>query len=133
MISPEMPPAPPSAETEAPLARLLATVNGTEPEAAEAEQDLPKVSAGYIWLMVLAQLGAFITPIAISLSVKVSQITPGQEQNLGYILGAGSLVVMLTGPLLGILSDRTRSRLGRRRPFIIAGTVLGTISLVVMA
>src|SRR6185437_1770988 len=109
MISPEMPPAPPSAETEAPLARLLATVNGTEPEAAEAEQDLPKVSAGYIWLMVLAQLGvfiAFITPIAISLSVKVSQITPGQEQNLGYILGAGSLVVMLTGPLLGILSDR---------------------------
>ncbi|WP_189016477.1 MFS transporter [Paenarthrobacter histidinolovorans] len=86
--------------------------------------------------MVLAQLGvfiAFITPIAISLAVKVNQIAPGQEQNLGYILGAGSLTVMLTGPLLGVLSDRTRTSLGRRVPFIVGGTGLGVVSLVVMA
>ncbi|WP_416416417.1 MFS transporter [Paenarthrobacter aromaticivorans] len=108
----------------------------TVPAAPIQDSDLPKVSGKYIWLMVLAQLGvfiAFITPIAISLAVKVNQIAPGQEQNLGYILGAGSLTVMLTGPLLGVLSDRTRTSLGRRVPFIVGGTALGVVSLLVMA
>src|SRR5690606_19683517 len=34
---------------------------------------------------------------------------------------------------LGVASDRTRTRLGRRRPFMIVGTLLGVVSLVVMA
>ena len=103
------------------------------PEPAPA---LPKVSARYIWLMVLAQFGvfmAFITPLGISLSVKLAQVAPGHEEYLGYITGAGAATVLLFGPLLGVLSDRTRSRLGRRRPFMIGGMLLGVVSLVVMA
>ncbi|MEU6720854.1 MFS transporter [Nonomuraea sp. NPDC046802] len=90
----------------------------------------------YIWLMVLGQFGvfmAFITPLAISLSVKVSQLAPGREEYLGYITGIGALVPLLIGPLSGSWSDRTRTRLGRRRPFIIGGMLLGVVSLVVMA
>ncbi|RSM44256.1 MFS transporter [Amycolatopsis balhimycina DSM 5908] len=97
---------------------------------------LPKVSARYIWLMALAQFGvflAFITPLGISLSVKVAQLAPGHEEYLGYITGAGAGTVLLFGPLLGVLSDRTRSKLGRRRPFMIGGMLLGVVSLVVMA
>ena len=97
---------------------------------------LPKVSARYIWLIALAQFGvflAFITPLGISLSVKLAQLAPGHEEYLGYITGAGAATVLLFGPLLGVLSDRTRSRLGRRRPFMIGGTLLGVVSLVVMA
>jgi len=127
---------PVSVAPESPVTGARGIEEETVAAAGVQEADLPKVSAKYIWLMVLAQFGvfmAFITPIAISLAVKVSQITPGQEQNLGYILGAGSLTVMLTGPLLGVLSDRTRTRLGRRVPFIIGGTALGVVSLVVMA
>lgn len=127
---------PVSVAPESPITGAHGVEAETVPAAFVQEPDLPKVSAKYIWLMVLAQLGvfiAFITPIAISLAVKVNQIAPGQEQNLGYILGAGSLTVMLTGPLLGILSDRTRTRLGRRVPFIVGGTALGVMSLVVMA
>ena len=103
---------------------------------AEPGDDLPKVSSRYIWFMVLAQFGvfvAFITPIAISLAVRVGQLAPGHEEYLGYITGAGALVVMLTSPLFGTLSDRTRTRLGRRRPWMIGGMVLGVISLLVMA
>lgn len=132
-----------SAETppmSVPSASPVTGTGGAEEElllvAPSEEADLPKVSAKYIWLMVLAQLGvfiAFITPMAISLAVKVSQIAPGQEQNLGYILGAGSLAVMVAGPLLGVVSDRTRTRLGRRVPFILAGTGMGVLSLFVMA
>ena len=95
------------------------------PEAAPA---LPRVSARYIWLMVLAQFGvftAFITPLGISLSVKVAQLAPGHEEYLGYITGAGAATVVLTGPLLGVLSDRTRSRL----PLLFAGSVTTSIGL----
>ncbi|MFG6201769.1 MFS transporter [Nonomuraea sp. JJY05] len=110
--------------------------SASPPTAAVTAGTMPKVSAGYIWLMVLAQFGvflAFITPVAISLSIKVSQLAPGHEEYLGYITGAGAAVPVLTGPLLGTLSDRTRTRLGRRRPFIIVGMLLGIVSLLIMA
>jgi MFS family permease len=97
---------------------------------------LTKVGNTYIWLMVAAQFGvfvAFITPIAISLAIRVGQLAPGHEEYLGYITGTGALVPLLTAPLFGVLSDRTRSRFGRRRPWMIAGTVVGMISLLVMA
>ncbi|GAB3305963.1 MFS transporter [Pseudoclavibacter terrae] len=111
-----------------PLAEEL-VVERTPPQQAE-------VGSLYIWLQVLGQFGvfiAFITPIAISLSIRLAELAPGHEEYLGFITGSGALVVMLTGPLLGVLSDRTRTRLGRRRPFMIAGTLLGVVSLVVMA
>ena len=95
-----------------------------------------KASASYIWFQVLGQFGvfvAFITPLAISLSIRLAELAPGREEYLGYITGSGALVVMLTAPLFGVLSDRTRTRIGRRRPFMIAGTLLGVVSLVVMA
>lgn len=95
-----------------------------------------KVGSRYIWLMVLAQFGvfmAFITPIAISLAIRVQELAPQNQEYLGYITGAGALVVMISGPFLGVASDRTRTRLGRRRPFMIVGTLVGVVSLVLMA
>ncbi|MFI0354924.1 MFS transporter [Actinomadura sp. 9N407] len=106
------------------------------PKAAPAAEGLPKVGAPYIWFMVLAQFGvfmAFITPLAISLSVRVDELAPGREGYLGYITGAGAAASLVAGPFLGVLSDRNRSRLGRRRPFMIGGTALGVVALVVMA
>lgn len=97
---------------------------------------LPRVGSRYIWLMVLAQLGvfvAFITPIAISLSIRLNTLAPGKEELLGYITGTGAGIAALTGPLIGTLSDQTRSRIGRRKPWMIGGMLLGTLSLLVMA
>ena len=98
--------------------------------------DLPEVSSRFIWLMTLAQFGvfvAFITPIAISLSIKVKQLAPDNEEYLGYITGAGAFAVVLVGPLVSILSDRTRTRWGRRRPYIVGGTAFGVGALLLMA
>jgi len=103
---------------------------------ADGKVELPKVNARYIWFMVLAQFGvfmAFITPIAISLAIRVAELAPGHEEYLGYITGAGALFVMLTSPFMGIWSDRTRTRFGRRRPFMVGGMVVGVVSLLVMA
>lgn len=99
-------------------------------------EPLHKVSASYVWLLVLAQFGvflAFITPLAISLSIRLAQVAPGHEQYLGYITGVGAAVVVVVAPTIGVLSDRTRSRLGRRRPYLVGGMVVGGVSLLVMA
>jgi MFS family permease len=122
--------------TAPPLPLTVTESAAIEAEAIESAPDLPEVSSRYIWLLVAGQFGvfmAFITPLAISLAIRVNDLAPGREEYLGYITGVGAAVVMLTGPLLGVASDRTRSRLGRRRPFIIVGMVLGVVSLVVMA
>src|SRR4051812_42040041 len=103
-VEPELSPAP------IPSASVSPTVLEAQADAAD---DLPKVGSRYIWFMVLAQFGvfvAFITPIAISLAVRVGELAPGREEYLGYVTGAGALAVMLTAPLFGTLSDRTRTR-----------------------
>lgn len=126
-LEPELSPAP------IPAAPVSPTVLEAQ---AEPVDDLPKVGSRYITFMVLAQFGvfvAFITPIAISLAVRVGELAPGHEEYLAYITGIGALAVMLTAPLFGTLSDRTRTRLGRRRPWMIGGMILGVVSLFVMA
>lgn len=99
-------------------------------------EELAPVGAKYIWLMVLAQFGvfvAFITPLAISLSIRIAELAPNNQEYLGYITGAGAFAAMIFSPFLGVASDRTRTRLGRRRPYMIGGAILGMISLLVMA
>lgn len=115
-----------------------ATVNPVALDEAEhtSAPDLPRVSRRYVWFMVLAQFGvfmAFITPLAISLTLRVNALEPGHPEYLGFITGAGALFVMLSSPFMGIWSDRTRTRVGRRRPFMVGGMLLGVASLVVMA
>jgi MFS family permease len=98
--------------------------------------DRPRASASYVWLIVLATFGvfmAFVTPLGISLAIKVSQLSPANEEYLGYITGVGGLTAVVVTPMVGRWSDRTRSRLGRRRPYLLGGTMVGLLSLVVMA
>ncbi|RXZ72620.1 MFS transporter [Agromyces albus] len=76
---------------------------------------------------------ALVGPIGYSLAVLVNRIAPDNQEFLGYVTGVGALVVVLVGPLVGILSDRTRSRLGRRRPWIAALTLVGLGGLLIVA
>lgn len=101
---------------------------------ATAEQ--PPVGRRWIALVAFAIFGtyvAWITPMALSLAIRVEAIAPDGEQYLGVILGIGSLVALATGPLGGQLSDRTRTAIGRRRPWMIAGLATGVLGCAVMA
>jgi MFS family permease len=104
--------------------------------AAGGGADRPKVSAAFITLLALGLFGtylAFVTPIAISLAIRVNALAPDNAEYLGVVLGFGSLAALLSGPLAGQLSDRTRSRWGRRRPWLVGGILVGLIGLAVMA
>jgi MFS family permease len=52
---------------------------------------------------------------------------------LGLVLSAGAIISMLTAPIFGALSDRIRLPGGRRKPWVVIGTVGNVIGLVGMA
>ncbi|MEW2353398.1 MFS transporter [Spirillospora sp. NPDC029432] len=65
---------------------------------------------------------AVMTPLLASLAIRLEQVDPaGKESALGLVVGAGTLVGIIVGPVIGMLSDGTSSRLGRRRPWMLAG------------
>lgn len=97
---------------------------------------MPKVRSSYIWFLLLGMFGgqmALVTPTAISLAIRLSQLAPGREEYLGYIAGAGAAAMMISAPLFGMLSDRTRNRFGRRRTFILYGMTTGVAALLSLA
>ena len=52
---------------------------------------------------------------------------------LGEMRTAGLVIAMLVQPAMGILSDRSTSRFGRRRPFIFVGVLLDLLFLTLIA
>jgi MFS family permease len=114
----------------------LATEDTPAAEPVPAAGPAERVSAGFIFWMALANFGvsmAYIVPLSFSLALRIQQLVPGHEEVLGYATGTAQAVFILTAPLVGIWSDRTRSRFGRRRPFMLGGIALGMAGLVVIA
>ena len=62
----------------------------------------------------------------------VAQYAPADWKNtaLSAISTAGLIIAMLVQPIAGLFSDRSTSRFGRRRPFILIGTLLDLVFLV---
>jgi MFS family permease len=96
------------------------------------------VSWKYVSALVFAQLIFFIAllgPAIIGIGVKVQQIVPDDQKTsaLGTVAGFGALFAVIGNVLFGRFSDRTTSRLGRRRPWIVGGTIVMTLAFVIMA
>lgn len=51
---------------------------------------------------------------------------------LGIIATIGAFAAMVAQPLAGTISDRTRSRFGRRAPWMVAGSLIGGLALLGM-
>ena len=87
--------------------------------------------------MALANLGimlAFYTPIQNLLPRLSEQIAgaDGKEVALAVVLGIGVIGSVIGNPLAGALSDRTTSRFGRRRPWMLGGALLGMVALFIL-
>lgn len=74
-------------------------------------------------------VGSVFTPYLIALFVPVGR----QNSALGFISTAGLVIAMLVQPAAGLLSDRSTSRFGRRRPFILVGSIFDIIFLAIIA
>ena len=76
-----------------------------------------------------------ISPLLVTLALKVNSLVGPDEapKALSLVTGVGALVALLGNPFIGRLSDRTTSRLGRRRPWMVVGLVGGSLGVFVVA
>jgi MFS family permease len=65
---------------------------------------------------------------------QIDEVVPKGSQNtaIGVALGIGGVLAMTVPPLVGAWSDRLNTRFGRRRPIMVAGTLLTIPGLVVL-
>src|ERR1700681_5032938 len=65
---------------------------------------------------------------------QVDEVVPKGSQNtaIGVALGVGGVLAMTVPPLVGAWSDRLNTRFGRRRPIMVAGTLLTIPGLVLL-
>ncbi len=65
---------------------------------------------------------------------QVDQVVPKGSQNgaIGFAIGIGGFLAMTVPPLVGAWSDRFSSRFGRRRPIMVAGTLLTIPGLILL-
>lgn len=75
--------------------------------------------------------GLWVSLHSIVLPIRLLDFVPEAEKNsyLGYMTFAGLLLAMLVQPAVGAASDRSGFSWGRRRPFILAGTVAALLFL----
>jgi MFS family permease len=96
-----------------------------------------RVGWRFVLLYALAYTGtwiALLTPVLITISLKIRQLTP--DEATGYhslVLSVGAFFALASNPLFGRLSDRTPSRFGMRRPWLIGGVLCGAVALLLVA
>ena len=83
------------------------------------------LALGFLWL----PLGSQVLPILILHIVGDANKGTG----VAILEGLGTFVSVFWQPVIGALSDRTNSRFGRRKPFIVVGTLGSILFLALMA
>ncbi|MEU4559388.1 MFS transporter [Actinoplanes sp. NPDC023936] len=89
-----------------------------------------------LWL-VPGNLPVFLTfgiAGSVLMPVQVSALDPDNKvASLALVTAVAGFFSMVTQPLVGMLSDRTRTRFGARAPWIVAGALMSGLSLIGMA
>ena len=96
-------------------------------------QKKPQLSFLQIWNMSFGFLG-----IQFGWGLQLANMSPiykylgASESELPYLWLAGPMTGLLVQPIVGAMSDRTWTRLGRRRPYFLVGAILASIALIAM-
>ena len=97
-----------------------------------------RVGPGFIVLYALALLCTsllFLAPLLVTLALKVNALvgTERAPNSLSLVAGVGGLLSIVANPFFGRMSDRTASRWGMRRPWMVIGLLGGSSGIVVIA
>jgi len=96
-------------------------------------REKPRLSFWQIWNMSFGFLG-----IQFGWGLQLANMSPiykylgAEESNISYLWLAGPITGLLVQPIVGSMSDRTWTRLGRRRPYFLVGAILASAALFVM-
>ena len=110
---------------------------GNTAERESGVEPTERVGWGFVLVYALAYAGtwlALLTPVLVTMALRVRRISPVDDtQNLSLVLGVGALFALIGNPLFGQLSDRTTSRFGMRRPWLLGGMLCGAAALLLIA
>ncbi|MDT0321949.1 MFS transporter [Streptomyces millisiae] len=85
------------------------------------------VRTSYITALGVAQFGIFVailSPVFVSMQLKAEELNPDDPAAvIGIVLPIGAIGALIGNPLFGALSDATRTRWGRRKPWLLGGIV----------
>lgn len=102
--------------------------------ATQPTQPTQPVSRGWTTRFTLIWFGiwmAWLVPVQLVLPDQLDRIDHAHRvTDFGWINGAVGLVAIITLPLFGALCDRTTSRLGRRRVWVLGGALVFALGLV---
>ncbi|MEN3329497.1 MAG: maltose/moltooligosaccharide transporter, partial [Acidobacteriota bacterium] len=92
-----------------------------------------RLSFWQIWNMSFGFLG-----IQFGWGLQLANMSPiykylhAEESSLPYLWLAGPITGLIIQPIIGSMSDRTWNKLGRRRPYFLAGAILASVALFFM-
>ena len=85
------------------------------------------ISLGVVFFVLLT---LYASVLGVLLPNQIQNIDPKHKaQTLGIVYAITSIFSTVATPFAGALSDRTRTRLGRRTPWILMGSLVGGIAL----
>ena len=94
------------------------------PDQALADQGGLRFPLGGFTVAMIGAYIAFLPLLQILLPIKAAEIAPNEATTLlGELAALGAVAAGVSNFVVGWASDRTRSRFGRRRPWIIAGLI----------
>jgi MFS family permease len=97
-----------------------------------------RVGWGFMSLYTLAFMSInllFLAPILVTLPLRINTLVGIKQapNSLALVAGTGALVSIFGNPFFGRMSDRTSSRLGMRRPWMVIGLLGGTFGILIVA
>lgn len=97
--------------------------------------DFRNPGTGYLIGLGIASVAAYAASLGtaiLTLQLKANELDPGNATTLlSIVSGVAGVFALIGNPVFGRLSDRTTSRFGRRRPFLVLGAVLFLLGAVI--
>ncbi|WP_394554880.1 MFS transporter [Agromyces sp. MMS24-JH15] len=108
-------------------ATSAAAAPAVEPTATAAFRAQAAPRRGFVFFLVFAAVGAGAAQMSaalLTLTLKATELdAAAATTTISISSGIAGLLTLFALPIVGTLSDRSRSRLGRRRPFLAAAAV----------
>ncbi len=119
-----------------PTSSAVPDLDHSDASAPSAPNRLPPAVKRLFGFIVPVNLGVYLIIGAIPgvlLPLQVQAIDEvNKAANLAIVTGIGAVAAMVMSPVAGLISDRTRSRFGRRTPWLLIGALISGLSLVGM-
>lgn len=88
------------------------------------------IGLGFLTIMMLWQVYNWMVPLFLDGFLK--EITNNNELYIGIVMALDNLFALFMIPLMSNLSDKTKTKLGRRMPYIAVGIILSAVAFMML-